>query len=83
MSSNKKSSDQAPSTTSLLVGTFADITWRMFAPVLVFTLAGWMIDKTANTKPIFILIGLAIGVASSVFLTVKLYKKVAKMHKGA
>ena len=62
----------------LMVGTFVDVTWRMFVPVLTGTLAGWLIDKAAHTRPVFILGGLGLGVLGSCLLTVRLYKKVIR-----
>ena len=53
----------------LMVGTFVDVTWRMFVPV---------IDKAAHTRPVFILGGLGLGVLGSCLLTVRLYKKVIR-----
>ena len=62
----------------LIVGTFVDVTWRMFVPVLMGTLAGWLIDKAAHTRPVFILGGLGLGVLGSCLLMVRLYKKVIR-----
>lgn len=78
MSSSKNAADTTSSSTQIIVGTFLDTTWRMFVPVLGFTLLGWMIDKALMTRPIGILSGLAIGVLDSAFLTVRLYQSVAK-----
>ncbi|MDO4684339.1 MAG: AtpZ/AtpI family protein [Candidatus Saccharibacteria bacterium] len=82
MSSSKNAPSDSPSTTQLLVGTFLDTTWRMFAPVLGLTLVGWVIDKTAHTRPVGTLVGLGLGVLGSAFLTIRLYQTVTQqMHK--
>lgn len=78
MSSSKNAADTTSSSTQVIVGTLLDTTWRMFVPVLGFTLMGWMIDKVLMTRPIGILAGLVIGVLGSAFLTVRLYQSVAK-----
>lgn len=81
MSSDKKAPASSSSTTHLIVGTFLDTTWRMFVPVLAFTLLGWLVDKLAHTRPAGILTGLVIGVIGSTFLTIRLYQTVTKMQK--
>lgn len=76
MSSDEKSLDNPPDMQKIVISTFLDTTWRMFTPILVFTLAGWLIDRSTGTRPIATFTGLAFGILITSFLMYKLYKKV-------
>lgn len=79
MSDREKSSKQPTSSTDnqlLIVGTFLDTTWRMFVPILVTTLLGYVADKQLGSMPIGVLSGLGLGVLSSALLVWQQYKTV-------
>ncbi len=79
MSSDEKSLDNPPDMQKIVISTFLDTTWRMFTPILVFTLAGWLIDRFTGTRPVATLTGLAFGIIITSFLMYKLYKKVTSL----
>jgi gamma-glutamyltranspeptidase len=59
---NNINSDPALSLGSLhVVRSFADTTWRIAVPVLLFTMAGIVFDKHFGSKPWATLVGTAIG----------------------
>ncbi len=63
----------------IILGTLLDTTWRMFVPVVLFTLIGYGIDAGFNTQPTATVIGLAIGVISSFGLVAIQLKKITNM----
>lgn len=65
----------------LIVGTFLDTTWRMFVPILVTTLLGYLADKQFASRPVGVLIGLGLGIVISVLLVWQQYKTVKKVAK--
>lgn len=79
MSSDEKSLDNPPDMQKIVISTFLDTTWRMFTPILVFTLAGWLIDRSTGTRPVATLTGLAFGILITSFLMYKLYKNVTSL----
>lgn len=80
MNGEKKTSDgDAVGNAHVMVGTLLDTTWRMFIPVLVFTLIGYGIDSGFDISPAATLIGLAIGVISSFSLVAIQLKKLTKL----
>lgn len=83
MSADRKSSQPKSSTGNqvLIVGTFLDTTWRMFVPILVFSLLGYAVDTSLSTKPIATIAGISIGSLSSLLLVRRLYKKVNETNK--
>lgn len=60
--------DRAP---LLLLGTFADTTWRMFVPAVGFTLLGVWLDGQFGTKPWLMFVGIAVGVLGAWLLVIK------------
>ena len=50
MSSDEKSLDNPPDMQKIVISTFLDTTWRMFTPILVSILAGWLIDRFTGTR---------------------------------
>ncbi|NLA42583.1 AtpZ/AtpI family protein [Candidatus Saccharibacteria bacterium] len=83
MSADKKSSQPKSSTENqaLIVGTFLDTTWRMFIPILIFSLLGYAVDMSLSTKPVATISGICIGSLSSLLLVRQLYKKVKGTNK--
>lgn len=79
MSSDEKSLDNPPDMRKIVISTFLDTTWRMFTPILVSILAGWLIDRFTVTRPVATLTGLAFGILITSFLMYKLYKKVTSL----
>ena len=79
MSSDKKSLDNPPDMQKIVISTFLDTTWRMFTPILVSILAGWLIDRFTGTRPVATLTGLAFGILITSFLMYKLNKNVTSL----
>lgn len=79
MSSDEKSLDNPPDMQKIVISTFLDTTWRMFIPILVSTLAGWLVDRFTGTRSVATLTGLAFGILITSFLMYKLYKKVTSL----
>ena len=77
MSADKKSSQPNSSTgsTMLIVGTFLDTTWRMFVPIIIFSLTGYGLDMWLMTTPIATISGICIGSLSSLLLVRQQYNK--------
>lgn len=63
--SKKAKKSTVPSANDVLVlfGTVADTTWRMFVPTLVGLALGLWADSAYNTKPLWTLVGVIVGVA--------------------
>ena len=40
--------------------------------------AGWLVDSLAHTRPIFIVVGLALGIVAAVVYTVRLFRQFLK-----
>ena len=79
MSSDEKSLDNPPDMQKIVISTFLDTIWRMFTPILVSILAGWLIDRSTGTRPVATLTGLAFGILMTSFLMYKLYKNVTSL----
>lgn len=62
--SGKAKKDTTPKASDVLVlfGTVADTTWRMFVPTLAGLALGIWADSTFDTKPLWTLIGVIVGV---------------------
>lgn len=78
-SQNKRGTTPTPppqSTVVLLLGTIADTTWRMFVPIISFTLLGVFGDNTYHTKPWLTASGIIIGIALASLLVIRQLKKV-------
>ncbi len=63
--SGKEKKDTTPKANDVLVlfSTVADTTWRMFVPTLVGLALGIWADSTFDTKPLWTLVGVFVGVA--------------------
>jgi F0F1-type ATP synthase assembly protein I len=51
----------ASSVPALIIREFADTTWRIVVPVLLFVIVGILLDRWLGTKPWLTLIGMVIG----------------------
>ena len=80
MKSSPKNSDEPPtppesSSVILLLKDIGDVTWRMFAPILVGIGVGVMIDGSASTGPWGVVGGIVLGLAITIALMRNLYIK--------
>ena len=66
------------STALLLVGTFADTTWRMLVPSVGLTLLGVWLDGVWETKPWLMITGIVFGAVFAVLLVKKQFDSVKK-----
>lgn len=66
----------ANSAALLLLGDVANTTWRMFVPTIGLLLFGGYVDTEFDTKPLFLLIGAALGFIIAIWLIVKQVKDV-------
>lgn len=62
--------------TVLLLLTIADTTWRLFIPMIGFTIGGLVIDKQLGTKPWLMILGILLGTALAIWLVGAQLKKV-------
>ena len=80
--SDRENSSERPSQSTdhqlLIVGTFLDTTWRMFVPILATTLLGYVVDKQLDSLPVYVLVGLGVGVLVSALLVWQQYKAVKR-----
>jgi len=70
------------STDMVIYATIADTTWRMFVPVLLGALLGYLWDKWQHTTPVGVLVGLGIGIVMAVSLVVMQYRQVTRGGKS-
>lgn len=73
---DKKATPPDRSTVILLLGTMADTSWRMFIPVIGFTVLGLLADKQLNTVPWIMIGGIVLGMYSAYMLVRRQIKKV-------
>ena len=66
------------STALLLLGTFADTTWRMLVPSVGLTLIGVWLDSMWGTKPWLMVLGIVIGSIGAVLLVKQQFVKVKR-----
>jgi F0F1-type ATP synthase assembly protein I len=52
----------------------SEIGFKIAVPLLVFMLVGIWLDRTLNSKPIFMLFGVLLALASSAFLVAQMIK---------
>ena len=62
--------------TVLLMLTIADTTWRLFVPLVGFTIAGLLLDKKLETKPWIMIISIILGAVIAYLLVQAQLKKV-------
>ena len=65
--------------TVLLLLTIADTTWRLFIPIIGFTIAGLLIDKLLGTKPWLMIVAILLGAALAIWLVNAQIKKVKQL----
>jgi len=66
---SKGSSVPPPNSTALLLlGTFADTTWRMLVPSVGLTLLGVWLDSICGVKPWLMVVGIILGAVFAVLL---------------
>jgi F0F1-type ATP synthase assembly protein I len=66
-----KTTKQPRSAALLLTFTALDTTWRTFLPIIGGTVAGVVIDRQIDTRPIFTSILLIVGVVIATYLVIK------------
>ena len=78
--SGKKKKETVPSANDVLVlfGTVADTTWRMFLPTLGGLVLGMWADSAFDTKPLFTVTGVVLGVIACLGLIYVQLKGVKK-----
>jgi len=54
---------------------FIDIGWRISIPLVLAVLAGSMLDKHFDTKPLFILVGLGLSMITTTWAIYRLVKQ--------
>lgn len=65
--------------TVLLLLTIADTTWRLFIPMVGFTIIGLLADKQFGTKPWIMVVAIILGVATAYLLVRSQIKKVTQL----
>lgn len=68
-------SDSGQNVIAVLLRDMADTTWRMFVPIVGLLLAGRYVDGRLGTKPVFMLVGAAIGACIAALLIKRQLKK--------
>ncbi len=82
MSTSQKNSDapQVPPTSStVILLTLADTTWRMFVPSVGFTFAGLWFDTKWHTSPWGLLTGVVVGFILAVMAVKMQLKKISNL----
>lgn len=59
-----------------------EIGFKLTLPLLIFMLVGIKIDKTFNTTPLFILVGLGVSMLSSAYLVYQIIQKINSESKS-
>jgi len=60
----------------LMTTTALDTTWRVILPGTAGVVGGLVLDRTWNTTPLFMIIGLVLGIALSAYLIYRQFKAV-------
>lgn len=71
MSDAANNSDKTPTDKSAVILLFtiaADTTWRMFVPIIGGTILGVWADNTMASKPLWTIVGIAVGVVVAALL---------------
>lgn len=71
-------SDDKSESLMIVFGTVASTTWRMFVPVMGLTLVGYLLDKVFATLPLYVFVGLGLGIVIATLLVVVQYKDAVK-----
>lgn len=77
-SSESSSVPPIDSTALLLIGTFADTTWRMLVPSVGLTLLGVWLDDVWGFKPWLMIVGIVLGTTFAILLVKKQFNNVKK-----
>jgi F0F1-type ATP synthase assembly protein I len=80
MKSSPEQSDDSPtppekSTVILLLKDIGNVTWRMFAPVIVGIALGLLADSKFDSSPWGVIVGVGVGIVTTVLLIRNIYKK--------
>lgn len=80
MSTSKTDQDDQPSSKEpshamMLLGTIGDTTWRMFVPTIGLLLLGDYLDRSFQTKPLLLLVGVITGMIISGLLIMRQLKE--------
>ena len=66
------------STLFVLLGDIANTTWRMFVPTITGAVGGLWLDQRLATEPWCAILGLVLGLGSTVLLIRQQYKNIDK-----
>lgn len=80
-SQSPASSGSRPDTRAVILGTIADITWRMMLPTLIGLFGGMAIDSMLSSSPIGFLAGAVVGFAIGVMSAFRLLKKAQELSR--
>ena len=80
MKSSPDKSDDTPappekSTVILLLKDIGDVTWRMFAPLIIGIGIGFVVDSGVDSKPWGVMCGVIVGLVVTIVLMRNVYKK--------
>ena len=78
---DKQSTPPDASTVILLLTTIGDTTWRMFVPTIGLTILGLMADKSLNTTPWIMILGIITGAYLAYVLVKRQIKKVKEVKE--
>jgi ATP synthase protein I len=69
-------SKRPPLTIWEALGTLAGLGFTIAVPIAVFTIGGYYLDGYTHTKPLFILLGLLLGLISGIYGAYRLVSRV-------
>lgn len=69
-------SKKPPLTIWEALGTLAGLGFTIAVPIAVFTIGGYYLDGYTHTKPLFILLGLLLGLISGIYGAYRLLSRV-------
>jgi ATP synthase protein I len=69
-------SKRPPLTIWEALGTLAGLGFTIAVPIAVFTIGGYYLDGYTHTKPLFILLGLLLGLISGIYGAYRLLSRV-------
>ncbi|PID32008.1 hypothetical protein CR970_02800 [Candidatus Saccharibacteria bacterium] len=80
---SESSNVPSAATTLAILGTLANTTWRMFAPVLILLVAGMVADDRYQTEPLWSLVGTIGGFAIAIWLVYRQYTALTRQDNAA